>query len=77
MLTSEIIAKQYKVKKFLLAMYKDSGIDFTKEKIRIYEKNNNYQKVTFFNDIDDIVSFSTHKQRRYNNTYFTLSASSK
>ena len=53
MLTSEVIAKQFKLKKFLMAMYKDAGIDFTKEKIRVFESNGEYNKVTFFNDIDD------------------------
>lgn len=74
MLTSEVIAKQFKLKKFLMAMYKDAGIDFTKEKIRVFESNGEYNKVTFFNDIDDLVSFSTKKQRLYSNTYFTLSS---
>ena len=74
MLTSEVIAKQFKLKKFLMAMYKDAGIDFTKEKIRLFESNGEYNKVTFFNDIDDLVSFSTKKQRIYKNTYFTLSS---
>ena len=74
MLTSEVIAKQFKLKKFLMAMYKDAGIDFTKEKIRVFESNGEYNKVTFFNDIDDLVSFSTKKQRIYKNTYFTLSS---
>ena len=68
MLTSEVIAKQFKLKKFLMAMYKDAGIDFTKEKIRLFESNGEYNKVTFFNDIDDLVSFSTKKQRIYKNT---------
>lgn len=70
----DIISKQFEVKKFLSAMYRDAGIDFTKEKIRVFEANEEYQKVTFFDDIDDLVSFSTKKQRIYNNTYFTLSS---
>lgn len=74
MLTKEIISKQFKVKKFLLAMYKDNGIDLTKEKIRVFENNGEYKKVSFFDDIDDLVSFATHKKRLYSNTYFTLSS---
>lgn len=67
------ISIQFEVKKFLSAMYRDNQIDFTKEKIRILEHNEKYSKVSFFNDIDDLVSFSTEKKRLYTNTYFTLS----
>ena len=70
----DIISKQFEVKKFLSAMYRDNGIDFTKEKIRILEADGDYKKVSFFDDIDDLVSFATHKKRLYNNTYFTLSS---
>lgn len=67
------ISIQFEVKKFLSAMYRDNQIDFTKEKIRILEHNDKYSKVTFFNDIDDVVTFSTEKKRLNTNTYFTLS----
>lgn len=70
----DIIDKQYEIKKFFKAIYED--IDFTKEKLRVFESNkdNTYQKVSFFNDIDDIVTFATNKYRKFNNTYFTLSS---
>ena len=44
----DIISKQFEVKKFLSAMYRDNGIDFTKEKIRILEADGDYKKVSFF-----------------------------
>lgn len=72
----DIIDKKYKVKKFLRTIYRD--IDFTKEYIRVFQSNQTalkeatYNKVTFFNDIDELVNFSCSKYTKGNNTYFEL-----
>lgn len=73
----DIIDTQYNLKKFFKLIYRD--IDFKEESIRVFQNNNNnykkestYSKVLFFNDIDELIKFSTNKYIRQNNTYFNL-----
>lgn len=65
----DIIDKQFKIKKFFKLIYR--GIE-EEEYIRVFQDNKDYKKVSFFNDVDDLVQFSTSKYTNYNNTYFTL-----
>lgn len=77
----ELIKKQYKditdkqilIKKFFKTIYRD--IDFNSEYIRVFQSNKEgtYKKANFYNNIDDLVSFSTNKYSFLNNTYFSLS----
>lgn len=76
----ELIKKQYKditdkqilIKKFFKTIYRE--IDFDFEYIRTFQNNNDgtYNKARFYNDIDDLVRFSTNKYSFLNNTYFEL-----
>ena len=68
----DILDKQIKIKKFFKTIFRD--IDFNKEKIRVFQNNkdNIFNKVSYFNDIDDLVSFSTNKNNFNLNTYFQL-----
>ena len=72
----DIIDTKYNIKKFFKLIYRDKTEE---EFIRVFqdnktrEKDGTYSKVEFFNDIDDLVKFSTNKYIKYNNTYFTLS----
>lgn len=68
---SDVFDTQYKIKKFLKVIYR--GIDFEEESIRVFQQSENYSRVHFFNDIDDVVKFSSNKYTKWNNTYFTLS----
>lgn len=75
-LRHDIIDTQYSLKKFFKLIYRD--IDFKEEYIRVFQNNNTYKKestyskVLFFNDIDELIKFSTNKYIRQNNTYFNL-----
>lgn len=67
----DILDKQFKIKRFFKTIFRN--VDFTEEKIRVFQNNkdNTYNKVSFFNNIDDLVSFSS--KSNYNlNTYFQL-----
>lgn len=68
----DILDKQYKVKKFFKLIYRD--IDITEnEYIRVFQNNNlDYKKVSYYNNIDELVSYVTSKYTKFNNTYFTL-----
>lgn len=68
----DILDKQFKIKKFLKTVFRD--IDFAKEKIRVFQNNkdNTFNKVNYFYDIDELVSFSTNKSNYNLNTYFQL-----
>lgn len=68
----DIIDNQYEIKRFFKTIYRD--IDFSKEYIRVFQnsKDGTYSKVTFFNDIDDLVKFSSSKYNYTVNTYFEL-----
>ena len=69
--------KQILIKKFFKTIYR--GIDLEEEQIRIFQNDQKetYSKVTYFNDIDDLVNFSISKYNYYNNTYFTLATTDK
>lgn len=65
------IDKQYDIKRFLKNLYRD--IDLSEEHIRIFQNNKEgYNKVSYFNDIDELVSFCSHKYNYSTNTYFEL-----
>ena len=68
----DILDKQIKIKKFFKTIFRD--IDFAKEKIRVFQNNkdNTFNKVNYFYDIDELVSFSTNKSNYNLNTYFQL-----
>lgn len=72
----DILDTQYKIKQFFKLIYRD--IDREKEQIRLFinngtrSKDSTYSKVHYFNDIDELVTFSTNKYVKYNNTYFQL-----
>ncbi|MGL5345714.1 MAG: hypothetical protein ACRDA3_00015 [Peptostreptococcaceae bacterium] len=77
------IENQFKVKKFLMTLYQEAVTQGNhlkdNEYIRIYQNNKSAQmafdefsKVEFFNNIDDIVSYVTKKNVYNLNTYFSL-----
>lgn len=66
----DIIDTKYKVKKFFKLIYR--GIDLEKEQIRTLSTSNNYTKESYFNNIDELISYSTSKYVHFNNTYFQL-----
>lgn len=69
----DIIDKQYELKKFFKAIF--NGFEFEDgEYIRILQTNEktNFSKVSYFNNVDDLISFTTNKHRVFNNTYFNL-----
>lgn len=79
----DILDKQYKIKKFLMTLYQEAIREGNNlrdnEHIRIYQNNksnqmsfNEFSKVEFFNNIDDVVSYVTKKNVYNLNTYFTL-----
>lgn len=79
----DILDKQYKIKKFLMTLYQEAigqGNNLKdNEYIRIYQNNkrnqvgfDEFSKVEFFNNIDDIVLHCTKKNVYNFNTYFTL-----
>lgn len=67
----DILDKQYELKKFFKAIFE--GIE-ENEFIRILQINekNDYVKESYFNNIDELISFTTNKHRKFNNTYFNL-----
>lgn len=69
----DLLDKQYELKKFFKAIF--NGFEFEDgEHIRILQTNEktNFSKVSYFNDIDDLIKFTTNKHRVFNNTYFNL-----
>ena len=74
------IDTKFNLKKFFKTIYR--GIDCKEEYIRVFQNNktnkkdSTYSKVLFFDDIDDLIKFSTNKYTSYNNTYFTLATTS-
>ena len=65
------IDKQYKIKQFLKNIYRN--IDFTNEYIRVFQSNKEgYNKVNYFNDIDELSKFCSSKYNYSTNTYFEL-----
>ena len=68
---SDILDRQYQLKKFFKLLYQDREEE--EEYIRIFQNNNkDFQKISYFNNIDDLVKYATSKYVKYNNTYFTL-----
>ena len=65
------IDKQYNLKKFLKLIYREIGEE---EHIRVFQQNGNYNKASYFKDIDEMVKYCTSKYTSYNNTYFTLAS---
>ena len=69
----DILDKQHELKKFFKAIF--NGFEFEDgEHIRILQTNEktNFSKVSYFNNVDDLISFTTNKHRVFNNTYFNL-----
>ena len=69
----DILDKQHELKKFFKAIF--NGFNFEEnECIRILQTNEktNFSKVSYFNNVDDLISFTTNKHRVFNNTYFNL-----
>ena len=68
----DIIDKQYELKKFFKAIFCSEFEE--NEYIRILQTNEktNFSKVSYFNNVDDLISFTTNKHRVFNNTYFNL-----
>lgn len=69
----DIIDKQIELKKFFKSIFNEFNIG-DNEHIRILQTNpkNDYKKVSYFNNVDELISFTTDKYRKYNNTYFNL-----
>lgn len=68
----DLLDKQYELKKFFKAIFCSEFEE--NEYIRILQTNEktNFSKVSYFNDIDDLIKFTTNKHRVFNNTYFNL-----
>ena len=68
---TDILDRQYQLKKFFKLLYQDREEE--EEYIRIFQNNNkDFQKISYFNNIDYLVKYATSKYVKYNNTYFTL-----
>lgn len=65
------ISLKDKTKMFFQLLYEDMKQN-SDEYIRVYQCNNDYQKVDYFNNIDDLVDHTNNKYSKFNNTYFTL-----
>lgn len=66
----EQIEKQFKIKKFFKLLYRGKKEE---EFIRVFQANNkDYTSIAYYNDIDELVNFSTSNKVKFNNTYFTL-----
>ncbi|GAA0093436.1 hypothetical protein UT300009_34670 [Paraclostridium bifermentans] len=79
----DTLDKQFKIKQFLMTVYEDAITNGNNlndgEYIRVYQNNkrnqmsfDEFSKVEFFNNIDDVVSHCTKKNVYNLNTYFTL-----
>ena len=66
----DILDKKYGLKKFLKIIFRDM---LKNERIRIYQssKDEKYNKVRFFDDIDNLIDFVINNYN-YNNTFFEL-----
>ena len=63
---TDILDRQYQLKKFFKLLYQDREEE---EYIRIFQNNNkDFQKISYFNDIDNLVKYATSKYVKYNNT---------
>lgn len=74
----DLLDKQYELKKFLKIIF--NNFEFNdNEYVRILQLNdkNNYKKVSYFSDVDDLIKFTTSKYTKFNNTFFNLSTTTK
>lgn len=74
----DLLDKQYELKKFLKIIF--NNFDFNdNEYVRILQLNDktNYKKVSYFNDVDDLIKFTTSKYTKFNNTFFNLSTTTQ
>ena len=67
----DILDKKYEIKKFFKTIYREIE---PAEYIRVFQNNKDdtYKKVTFYNDIDEIVNYCSSKYNYGCNTYFEL-----
>lgn len=67
--------KQYKQKQFFSEIYRNELVPGGKlragQYIRVFQPKDDYSKISFFNDVDDLVKFTSRSKDL--NTYFTLS----
>lgn len=70
----DLLDKQYELKKFLKIIFNNFEFN-NNEYVRILQLNDktNYKKVSYFNDVDDLIKFTTSKYTKFNNTFFNLS----
>lgn len=72
----ELIEKKYKLKQFLMAIYKpiiEAGNNIkNKEYIALFKANKDFNKTEFYNNIDDLIASILQPQNFYYNTYFNL-----
>jgi DNA-binding MarR family transcriptional regulator len=70
------IARMYEQKKFFATVYNTELAELGNFKdgqcIRVFKANGDYSKVDFFNNIDDLVRYTTKNDIYRNNMYFTL-----
>lgn len=74
----DLLDKQYELKKFLKIIF--NNFEFNdNEYVRILQLNDktNYKKVSYFNDVDDLIKFTTSKYTKFNNTFFNLSTTTQ
>lgn len=74
----DLLDKKYELKKFMKLIFNDFNIG-ADEYIRILQLNDktSYRKVSYFNDIDELVNFTTNKYKMFNNTFFNLATTNK
>ena len=74
----DLLDKKYELKKFMKLIFNDFNIG-ADEYIRILQFNDktSYRKVSYFNDIDELVNFTTNKYKMFNNTFFNLATTNK
>lgn len=71
----DIIDTKYNIKKFFKLIYREIADN---EYIRVFQNNktntkdSDYSSVNFFNNIDELVQFSTSQYIKHNNVYFEL-----
>lgn len=69
----DLLDKQWELKKFFKSLFNEFKFE-KDEYIRVLQTNSktDFKKATFFNDVDELISFTTNKHRVFNNTYFNL-----
>lgn len=75
--TDKRINRMYKQKKFFKTVFDtevgEMGNLKDNQYIRVFQNNEDYSKVEFFNNIDDLVRYTTNGKIYNTNTYFNLS----